>query len=146
LINQNDIGGKTMETKQLTDDDIRNMERISLKDAGRYLGISGNAVGLGMRNNLLPIGFAVQLQERDWPRTSESWTYNIIAERLIAYKYGKITEVQIQNVENSLNTMIEKFQELKDMLGLNGLGQELTGTIQRWPQEIQFLDGEGKAL
>ena len=64
-----------------TDDEIRNMPKITLKIAGEYLGISPMAVGLGMRNNLLPIGFAVHNEERDrgW---SESWSYQIIAERL----------------------------------------------------------------
>ena len=48
-----------------TDDEIRNMSKITLKIAGVYLGISPMAVGIGMRNNLLPIGFAVHNEERD---------------------------------------------------------------------------------
>ena len=80
-----------------TDDEIRNMKKITCKIAGDYLGISSMAVSIGMRNNLLPIGFAVHNEDRD--RTySESWTYHIIAERLIAYKYGRISEVQVQNI------------------------------------------------
>ena len=42
-----------------TDDEIRNMKKITCKIAGDYLGISSMAVSIGMRNNLLPIGFAV---------------------------------------------------------------------------------------
>ena len=42
-----------------TDDEIRNMKKISCKIAGDYLGISSMAVSIGMRNNLLPIGFAI---------------------------------------------------------------------------------------
>ena len=68
-----------------TDDDIRNCKKITCQIAGDYLGISNNAVGLGMRNNLLPIGFAVHNEEKD-KRWSESWSYHIVAERLIAYK------------------------------------------------------------
>lgn len=65
-----------------------------------------------MRNNLLPIGFAVHNEDRD--RTySESWTYHIIAERLIAYKYGRISEVQVQNIEKNLSTIIQQFEEMK---------------------------------
>lgn len=74
--------------------------------------ISSMAVSIGMRNNLLPIGFAVHNEDRD--RTySESWTYHIIAERLIAYKYGRISEVQVQNIEKNLSTIIQQFEEMK---------------------------------
>ena len=76
-----------------TDDDIRKASKITCKMAGEYLGIFSMAVSIGMRNNLLPIGFAIHNEERD-RSYSESWSYHIIGERLIAYKYGKITEVQ----------------------------------------------------
>ena len=95
-----------------TDDDIRSMKKITCKIAGDYLGISQMAVSIGMRNDLLPIGFAIHHEERD-KYYSESWSYHIIAERLIAYKYGKITEVQIQNIENNLSTIIQQFEEMK---------------------------------
>ena len=95
-----------------TDDEIRTMKKITCKRAGDYLGISSMAVSIGMRNNLLPIGFAVHNEDRD--RTySESWTYHIIAERLIAYKYGRISEVQVQNIEKNLSTIIQQFEEMK---------------------------------
>ena len=98
--------------KKYTDDDIRNMNKITCKVAADYLGISPMAVSIGMRNSLLPIGFAVHNEERD--RTySESWTYHIIAERLIAYKYGRISEVQVQNIEKNLSTIIQQFEEMK---------------------------------
>ena len=98
--------------KKYTDDDIRNMNKITCKIAADYLGISPMAVSIGMRNSLLPIGFAVHNEERD--RTySESWTYHIIAERLIAYKYGRISEVQVQNIEKNLSTIIQQFEEMK---------------------------------
>lgn len=65
-----------------TDEDIRNMSKITCKIAADYLGISPMAVSIGMRNDLLPIGFAIHNEERD--RTySESWSYHIIGERLI---------------------------------------------------------------
>lgn len=55
---------------------------------------------------------AVHNEDRD--RTySESWTYHIIAERLIAYKYGRISEVQVQNIEKNLSTIIQQFEEMK---------------------------------
>ena len=95
-----------------TDDEIRIKKKITCKIAGDYLGISSMAVSIGMRNNLLPIGFAVHNEDRD--RTySESWTYHIIAERLIAYKYGRISEVQVQNIEKNLSTIIQQFEEMK---------------------------------
>lgn len=75
-----------------TDDEIRNMPKITLKIAGDYLGISPMAVAIGMRNNLLPIGFAVHNKERDRSQLSESWFYHIVPERKIAYKYGTISE------------------------------------------------------
>ncbi len=95
-----------------TDDEIRNMKKITCKIAGDYLGISPVAVGLGMRNNLLPIGFAIHNEERD-RAYSESWSYQIIAERLIAYKYGRISEVQVQNIEKNLSTIIQQFEEMR---------------------------------
>lgn len=50
-----------------TDDEIRNMKKITCKIAGEYLGISSMAVSMGMRNNLLPIGFAIHNEENDRP-------------------------------------------------------------------------------
>ena len=104
--------------QKYTDDDIRNMNKITCKIAADYLGISPMAVSIGMRNSLLPIGFAVHNEERD--RTySESWTYHIVAERLIAYKYGRISEVQVQNIEKNLSMIIQQFEEMKkDMVFL----------------------------
>ena len=76
-----------------TDEDIRNMSKITCKIAADYLGISPMAGSIGTY--------------------SESWSYHIIGERLIAYKYGKTSEVQVQNIEKSLNTIIEQFEEMK---------------------------------
>jgi len=56
-----------------TDDEIRHMKKITCKIAGDYLGISPMAVSIGMRNNLLPIGFAIHNEERD-RAYSESWS------------------------------------------------------------------------
>lgn len=92
-----------------TDEEIRKFSKITCKIASEYLGISPMAVSVGMRNNLLPIGFAIHNEDR----YTESWSYHIIAERLIAYKYGRISEVQVENIEKSLNTIISQFQEMK---------------------------------
>ena len=43
-----------------TDDEIRAMPKITINIAADYLGISPMMVSLGMRNNLLPIGFATK--------------------------------------------------------------------------------------
>jgi hypothetical protein len=101
-----------MEVKRLgkfTDDDIRDMKKITLQIAGQYLGIAPMAVALGMRNDLLPIGFAVHNEDR----YKDSWTYTIVPERLIAYNHGKINEIQVQNIEKNLNTIINQFEEMK---------------------------------
>jgi hypothetical protein len=104
-----------------TDDEIRSIKKITCKIAGDYLGISPMSVSIGMRNNLLPIGFAVHNEDK----YSDSWSYQIIAERLIAYKYGKISEVQVQNIEKSLNTIISQFEEMKkDLLFLLSENEE----------------------
>lgn len=95
-----------------TDDEIRNMKKITCKIAGDYLGISSMAVSIGMRNNLLPIGFSIHNEEND-RSYSESWSYHIVAERLIAYKYGRISEVQVQNIEKNLSIIIQQFEEMK---------------------------------
>nr|WP_312579314.1 hypothetical protein [Sedimentibacter sp.] len=92
-----------------TDEELRKFPKITCKIASEYLGIPPMAVSIGMRNNLLPIGFAIHNEDR----YSESWSYHIIAERLIAYKYGRISEVQVENIEKSLNTIISQFEEMK---------------------------------
>ena len=92
-----------------TDDEIRAMPKITAKIAADYLGISPMMVTLGMRNNVLPIGFAIKKEDR----YSESWSYNIIPERLIAYNHGRINEVQVQNIEKNLNTIISQFEEME---------------------------------
>lgn len=98
-----------------TDEDIRGMQKITIKVAADYLGISPNMLTLGMRNNLLPIGFAVHNEDR----YRDSWTYTIVPERLIAYNHGRINEVQVQNIEKNLNTIITQFEEMKrDLLFL----------------------------
>ena len=98
-----------------TDDEVRSMKKITCKIAGDYLCISPMAVSIGMRNDLLPIGFAVHTEER----YKDSWSYNIIPERLIAYNHGKINEVQLESIENNLNTIISQFGEMKrDLLFL----------------------------
>ena len=100
---------------QYTDEEIRSTPKITIKIAADYLGISPNMLTLGMRNNLLPIGFAVNNQDR----YRESWSYTIIPERLIAYNRGKINEVQVENIEKNLNTIISQFEEMKrDLLFL----------------------------
>ncbi len=98
-----------------TDDDIRKMKKVTCTIAGRYLGIPTTAVSIGMRNNLLPIGFAVHNEEKDH-RFHESWSYYIIAERLIAYKHGRLAEVQIADIATNLATISKKFDEVKSDL------------------------------
>lgn len=101
------VGGEKV--GKYSDDEIRSCKKITLKIAADYLGISPLAVGLGMRNDLLPIGFAIKHEDR----YSESWGYHIIDERLIAYKHGKITNIQVQNIAKNLETIISKFEEMK---------------------------------
>ena len=92
-----------------TDDEIRAMPKITAKIAADYLGISPIMVTLGMRNNVLPIGFAIK-------------------KRLIAYNHGKINEVQVQNIEKNLNTIISQFEEMKrDLVFLLKENEELEG-------------------
>ena len=92
-----------------TDDEIRAMPKITIKIAADYLGISTNLLTLGMRNNVLPIGFAVKNEDT----YRESWSYSIISERLIAYNHGKINEVQVEGIEKNLSTIISQFEDLK---------------------------------
>lgn len=94
---------------KFTDEQIKKSPKITCKIAADYLGIPPMAVSIGMRNNLLPIGFTIHNEDQ----YSDSWSYYIIAERLIAYKHGKINEVQVQNIEKNLNTIISQFEEMK---------------------------------
>lgn len=95
-----------------TDEEIRTMPKITIKIAADYLGISTNLLTLGMRNNVLPIGFAVKNDDT----YRESWSYSIIPERLIAYNHGKINEVQVAGIEQNLTTIIKEFESLKQDL------------------------------
>ncbi len=98
-----------------TDDEIRDTAKITIKIAADYLGISPNILTLGMRNNVLPIGYAVHNEDR----YRDSWTYAIIPERLIAYNHGKINEVQVESIEKNLNRIIGQVDEMKrDLLFL----------------------------
>ena len=107
-----------------TDDEIRNMAKITIKIAADYLGISSNILTLGMRNDVLPIGFAV----KNGDSYRESWTYAIIPERLVAYNHGKINEVQIESIDKNLTTIINQFNELKrDLLFLLKENEGLEG-------------------
>ena len=92
-----------------SDEEIRNMSKITIRTGADYLGISPNMLTLGMRNDLLPIGFAVHNEDR----YRDSWTYSIVPERLIAYNHGTINEIQVQNIEKNLNTIISQFEEMK---------------------------------
>ena len=101
--------------RKYTADEIRTMPKITIKIAADYLGISSNNLTLGMRNNVLPIGFAVKNEDA----YRESWTYSIILERLIAYNHGRINEIQVEGIEKGLNTIITQFESLKhDLLFL----------------------------
>ena len=90
--------------EKYTDDEIRAMPKITIKIAADYLGISTNLLTLGMRNNVLPIGFAVKNEDA----YRESWSYSIIPERLIAYNHGKIN-----GIEKNLSRIISQFEDLK---------------------------------
>ena len=50
--------------EKYTDDDIRKMDKITCKIAADYLGISPNLLTIGMRNDKLPIGFAVRQEDK----------------------------------------------------------------------------------
>lgn len=92
-----------------TDDEIRAMKKITCKIAADYLGIAPMAVSIGMQQDRLPIGFAIHHQDR----YSDSWSYTIIAERLIAYNHGTINEVQVEAIEHNLERIIGEFTEMK---------------------------------
>lgn len=98
-----------------SDEEIRKFNKITLKIASDYLGVSPMAIGVGMRNNLLPIGLAIHNEDKD-RNFSESWSYHIVAERLIAYNYGTISEINVQNIEKGLDRIIEEFTSLKKEL------------------------------
>ena len=107
-----------------TDEEIRSMSKVTIKAAADYLGISSMMLTLGMRNNLLPIGFAVKNEET----YRDSWSYVIIPERLIAYNHGRINEVQVEAIENNLQTIIRYFEEMKrDLVFLIKEHEELEG-------------------
>lgn len=94
--------------EKYTDDEIINMKKITNKIAGDYLGIPPMAVALGLRNERLPIGYAI--------KKSNQWSYYIIAERLVAYKNGNLNEGLINGIEDKLNKIIDNFSLFRDDL------------------------------
>lgn len=80
--------------EKYTDDDIRKMSEITCEIAADYLGIASMSVRIGMKNGQLPIGIAVHNKDR----YIDSWTYNIIAERLISYNHSKILELHVEGI------------------------------------------------
>ena len=95
-----------------TDEDIRKLNKITLKIAGDYLGISSQAVAMGLRNNLLPIGLLF-ITKKEIDVSLRSWSYHIIAERMISYNHGKLSEIRVENIETSLDKIIEEFNGFK---------------------------------
>ena len=49
-------------------------------------------------------------------RFTESWSYHIIAERMISYNNGKLSEIRVENIEKSLDKIIDEFNSLKQEL------------------------------
>lgn len=92
-----------------TDDEIRAMKKITCKIAADYLGISPMAVSFGLQHEKLPIGFAIHNQDR----YTDSWTYNIIVERLIAYNHGTINAVQVESINKNIERIIAEFSDMK---------------------------------
>ena len=59
---------------------------------------------------------------------------------MIVYKYGKTSEVQVQNIEKSLNTIIEQFEEMKKDLVF--LLREKRGSAELELYEYAFFAGK----
>lgn len=95
--------------QKYSDENIRNIKKITCKIAGDYLGVSPMFISIGMRQDKLPIGFAIK-------NNNGGWSYHIIAERLIAYKNGNLPEVLIDGIEDKLNKIIENFDSMKQDL------------------------------
>jgi len=93
--------------KQYTDDDIRNMKKVTTQVAADYLGITRMAVCCGMRYGKVPIGSAVK------PEGQRIYSYHIVPERLIAYKHGTLIETQYQQLDEQMHKLIEQMQMLR---------------------------------
>ena len=118
-----------------TDEDIRNMSKITCKIAADYLGISPMAVSIGMRNDLLPIGFAIHNEERD--RTySESWSYHIIGERLIAYKYTQNEKIE-QVTDSTMVVGVDIGSQIHYARAFDNRGRELTKRIFSFHNDLE---------
>jgi hypothetical protein len=50
------------------------VSRVSVKDAARLMGVSPQFIRIGLRNGILPFGYAVKMSER--------WTYYINEKKL----------------------------------------------------------------
>ena len=93
-----------------TDEDIRKLNKITLKIAGDYLGISSQAVAIGLRNNLLPIGLLF-ITKKEIDVSLRVGHIILSLERMISYNHGKLSEIRVENIETSLDKIIEEFKD-----------------------------------
>ncbi len=105
--------------KTWTDDEIRALQRVTPKIASEYLGNYPNAmsVAVAMRLEKLPIGEAIYNAE------TQRWRYRINAERMIAYKHGKLPQTDLDSLEQKLEefmrysyNVIEEFRQERKAL------------------------------
>lgn len=66
------------------------MNRITVEEAAKILGVSAQFIRIGLQRGRLPIGTAVKM--------SSKWTYHISPERLRKYIEGEQDEATMQRV------------------------------------------------
>ena len=91
-----------------TDEEIRDIKNVTTKVAGDYLGVPPMAVAIGLREQKLPIGYAI--------KRINKWSYYIIPDRLIAYKNGNLDQCLVEGIEKRLDEINKNFILLKDDL------------------------------
>lgn len=95
-----------------TDEDIRKMSKITCKIAGDYLGISSMAVSIGMRNNVLPIGFAIHNEEEN---DIQKFNYlNFLDENERSKVAAVISELDINKHKKLHKTILDYKNKVKD--------------------------------
>lgn len=66
----------------LSNEEILSMDKVSVQDAAKYLGVSVPFIFMGLRTQRLPFGTAIKFKKR--------WSYYISPGLLVAYKDGTL--------------------------------------------------------
>lgn len=98
---------------KLTDNDILQMDVVSVKDAARYLGWTEDSVRSALRESRVPFGVAF----RDADIGSGKYCFRILPEPLVNFKRNGLPAVPFATLQRLTGAMLdERIRPLMDSL------------------------------